>query len=210
MNDIKNTMNVMFMGLPGSGKDTQAEFLQKILEERDGKGSVLYIYTGARLRKTEKSGTYTAGLITEKIMKKGAKAPDFLAIWVWAQSFVSELKKDNHIILSSSPRTLHEAKALDDAFAFYNREYVFPIYLNISLHEASERLSKVVDRGGSDDVRIDDVPETINKRLAWFETFVRPAIEYYRTESKNKLIEIDGNPHDPERIHQEIRRAIGL
>lgn len=192
----------MVIGYSGCGKDTQAGLVQRFLEERDGKGSVLYVYTGAHLRDVEKLGTYTAKLITEKIMKVGAKAPDFLAVWAWAQDIISNLKEGHHLILSSSPRTVLEAKIIDDAFRFYGRENVYPIYLNVNRREAFDRLKARK--------RFDDTDEAINHRLDYFERDVLPAVEYYRAESKNKLIEIDGNPRDPEQIHKVIKEAIGL
>lgn len=191
-----------FMGFSGSGKDAQAALLRQALEKKYGEHSVLYVYTGENLRNAIKSGTYTARLIKEKVMDVGAKAPDFLAIWAWGQSFISALQEGQHILLSSSPRTLLEAKVLDDAASFYGTHKVYPIYLNVAREEAVSRLKA---RG-----RFDDIDETINARLSWFEAHVHPAIEYYRRESKNKLIEIDGNPRDPQKIHEAIKQAVGL
>ncbi|PIR69204.1 MAG: hypothetical protein COU47_03830 [Candidatus Niyogibacteria bacterium CG10_big_fil_rev_8_21_14_0_10_46_36] len=190
---------VMFMGLPGSGKDTQADLLQKALETS---GKVLYIYTGEKLRNAMRLGTYTAREIKEKVMDVGAKAPDFLAVWAWGQSFIADLEEGQHIILSSSPRTRMESQFLDDAFSFYGITRVYPVYLNVASDEAGRRLK---ERG-----RADDNDETIAKRLSWFEREVGPAIEYFRTESKNALIELDGNPRDPQQIHKDLKKAIGL
>jgi adenylate kinase len=196
-------INVMFMGRSGSGKDTQADLLRKALEERDGIKSVLYIYTGAHLRSIMyDTDTLTGYLIKEKVMVAGDKAPDFLAIWAWAKDCIYKLQEHHHVILSSSPRTVLEAKVLDDAFTFYYRMNVYPIYLNVSRKEAFERLRS---RG-----RFDDTDETINNRLDYFEKWVMPTIEYYRTESKNRLIEIDGNAHDVEKIHYDILKSIGI
>lgn len=193
---------VSFLGLPGAGKDEQAARLKEYLEMRDGAGSVLYSYTGQILRDAMKAGTYTGKLIDNKVMKVGAKAPDFLAICAWGGNFISELKDNNHIILSSSPRTLLEAKILDTTFPFYDITHVYPIYLKTTEEEAFERLKKRARPGETDDI--------IKERMGWFMTEVRPAIEYYRTESKNKLIEIDGSSHDREKIHADIKKAIGI
>jgi adenylate kinase family enzyme len=196
-------VNVMFIGRSGSGKDTQAELLRKALENRDSAVSILYIYTGAHLRSVMRdTNILTGNLIKENVMDAGNKAPDFLAIWAWAKEFIYRLQEHHNVILSSSPRTVFEAKILDEAFAFYSRSNVCPIYLKVSRDEAFKRLR---NRG-----RFDDTDETINKRLDYFEKWVMSTIEYYRTESKNRLIEIDGNPHDIEKIHHDILRAIGI
>lgn len=198
----KDRIAVMFMGLAGSGKDTQAELIKKFLEIRDGSGSVLSVNTGHRLRAVMDAPTYTSKLLKENILNKGAKAPDFLALWAWGAEVVEKFKVDQHIIFGGSPRTALEANVLDEAFEFFGIVRVYPIYLRVERQEAFYRLKK---RG-----RFDDTDERINSRLNYFETYVVPAIEYYRKESKNKVIEIDGNPHDEQKIHKDITQALGL
>lgn len=192
--------NVLFIGYSGSGKDTQAHLLENVLKEKSGKDSVLYIYTGENLREAVKRGGHTGQYIQKKVMEAGNKAPYYLAIWAWGSDLVYKLSPEHHLIFSGSPRTKIEAIALDDAFVFHDRPLVCPIYLNVRRDEAFRRL-----KGRK---RADDTDETINNRLNYFEQFVVPAVDYYRSESRNKLLEIDGNPHDQEKIHQEILKAI--
>ena len=194
--------NILFIGFSGSGKDTQAHLVENVLRERSGKDSVLYIYTGEHLREAVKKGGHTGQYIQKKVMEAGNKAPDYLAIWAWGNDLVHKMLPEHHLIFSGSPRTRLEAVVLDDAFVFYDRPHVYPIYLNVARDEAFRRLKERK--------RADDTDDTINNRLDYFERIVIPAVEYYRSESVNGLIEIDGNPHDQEKIHQDILRAIEL
>lgn len=194
--------NVLFIGFSGSGKDTQAHLLENVLREKNGRDNVLYIYTGESLRDAVKRGGHTGQYIQKKVMEAGDKAPDYLAIWAWGSDLVYKLSPEHHLIFSGSPRTRLEAIALDDAFVFHDRPFVYPIYLNVGRDEAFRRLKERK--------RADDTDETINNRLNYFERVVIPAVDYYRSGSRHKLIEIDGNPHDQEKIHQGILKAIGL
>jgi adenylate kinase family enzyme len=200
---MENLLNFIFIGRSGSGKGTQAELLKKHLEEKYGPDSVLYVYTGAKLRElAEQKEFLTARLVDEKVMKAGAKAPDFLAVWAWASRFIQEMDEKKNLIVDGSPRTILEAKMLDESFLFYGRKKVFPVFIDVSREEAARRMKK---RG-----RPDDTAERIENRLTYYEKYVRPALDYYKTESENKIIQIDGNPLDPELIHQNVLKAVGL
>lgn len=201
--DIENKLyNFVFIGRSGCGKGTQAKLLQKKLEEKYGAGSVFYIYTGEHLRELAKHPELLTGcLVDVDIMKAGAKAPDFLAIWCWAKEFIHGMRKDNHVILDGSPRTKFEAEIIDESFLFYKRSRVFPIWLDVNDQCAFDRMEK---RG-----RADDTLDKIKNRLAYYEIYVTRAIEYYQNESKNKLIRIDGG-QTIEKVHEDIVRAVGL
>lgn len=200
---MENSLNFIFFGRSGSGKGTQAELLKKYLEGKYGANSVLYVYTGAKLRElTGQKELLTARLVDEKVMKAGAKAPDFLAVWAWGDRLVKEMDEKKHLIVDGSPRTIMEAKMLDEAFLFYGQKKIFPLLIDVSREEAAKRMKK---RG-----RADDTDKQIESRLAYYEEHVLPAVEYYKKESENKLIRIDGNPLDRELIHQNILKAVSL
>lgn len=192
----------LYMGFSGSGKDTQAGLVKERLEKTDGPDSVLWFSTGDILREIIKSGGFAGRIIDEKVMKAGDIAPSFLATLLWADRAVKNLKENQHVIFPSSPRTLNEARDIDDFASFFNRKKVFPIFLNVRRDEAFKRLKL---RG-----RADDTDLVINNRLDYFARHVAPAVEYFRKESQNKLIEIDGNPNDVQEIHRAILAATGL
>ncbi|MEK7566619.1 MAG: nucleoside monophosphate kinase [Patescibacteria group bacterium] len=193
---------LLFMGFSGSGKDTQAGLVREVLEKKSGKNSVLWLSTGDILRGIVKNGSYAGKVVDEKVMRAGNIAPPFLATFLWADRIIKELRENQHIIFPSSPRTINEARDLDELAVFFEIKKVFPIYLNVERDEAFKRLKA---RG-----RADDTDEVINNRLNYFAKHVLPAVEYFRNESKNKLIEIDGNPNEIQFIHRQIIAAIGL
>jgi len=198
---MKEPLVFFFMGFSGSGKDTQAELLKDFLEKRDGPGSVLWISTGDILRDLVVKESYAGRVIDRKIMKAGEIAPSFLVTLLWAETAVMELKENQHVIFPSSPRSMEEARNLDEFAAFFDRQ-VRPIFIDVAREEAFQRL---IERG-----RVDDTPKIINHRLDYFEREVRPAIEYFRNESQNKLVQIDGNPKDVKAIQKETLKAVGF
>src|SRR3989344_8677758 len=166
---MKEPLVFFFMGFSGSGKDTQAELLKDFLEKRDGPGSVLWISTGDILRNLVVKESYAGRVIDRKLMKAGELAPSFLVTLLWAETAVMELKENQHVIFPSSPRSMEEARNLDEFAAFFDRKAVFPILIDVSREEAFQRLTL---RG-----RSDDTPKTINHRLNYFERQDRHALE---------------------------------
>lgn len=197
-----STLNFMFIGRSGSGKGTQSELLKQVLEKRYGRGSVFYFATGDCFRSlTSQPALYTGKLVNEKVLSAGDKAPDALTIWCWTKEFVNRLQPTQHIILDGTPRTVLEAKTMDELMSFYNRKRVFPIWLDVSYEWAYERLAA---RG-----RADDKSETIKNRLAYYPKHVEPTVRYYQEESPNKLFRMNGE-QTVEKVHQDIVAALNL
>lgn len=198
-------LNLIFIGRSGSGKGTQADLMEKFLKNRDGEGSVFRVYPGKHFRRliSNYPNTETGKFLDAKMVKAGNKSPDFLTAWVWAQEFIFNVKPNQHVIFDGTPRTLIEAKILDELLDFYERKNVKPILIGLSPEEAKKRL---LLRG-----REDDTERQIKNRLLFYEKHVVPVIRYYRYEkNKNKLFIINGNIGEPELIHEKVLKAIGL
>lgn len=190
----------LFIGRSGSGKGTQAELLMDYLKANDTR-PVLYVYAGDKMRELVENKKNLTSQKAEEIMLKGGKQPDFLAVWSWSNELVEKMTGDIHIVIDGSPRTALEAQILDEAFEFYNRENIVPIYVSVSREWATDKLFKRA--------RFDDTAERIKNRMDYFDKYVYPAVEYYKTKSKNKIIEINGEP-TIEEVHKEIMQKLGL
>jgi adenylate kinase len=120
----------------------------------------------------------------------------------------------NGFLLDGFPRTLPQAKGLDDIFARLNKKIDKVISLDVSEENIIERLSSrrickncgskynlvtlppkndtICDNCGNELFqREDDAPATIRHRLSVYYIETQPLIEYYN--KKNILSTIDGN-----------------
>ena len=83
----------IFIGRSGCGKGTQAELLQKILEQKFREMSMLHLETGKLFREFINGKTYTQEL-SHFIYEAGGLQPEFLTVHLWSDFFVGNMKKD--------------------------------------------------------------------------------------------------------------------
>jgi adenylate kinase len=174
-------MYVIFFGPPGVGKGTQA----MIIAERMGWA---HISTGDMLRAHVKNGT-ALGLKAKGIMDQGLLVPDDLVIDMFLQR-LSELESNQGFVLDGFPRTLVQAKALDEALAKMGK--AIDIAINITAVD-DVLIDRMLNRA-KDSGRADDTPEAIKTRL----DVQKPAAEllaHYR--AAGKLKDVDGMPEIP-------------
>ncbi|OJI08202.1 MAG: hypothetical protein COX02_01685 [Candidatus Vogelbacteria bacterium CG22_combo_CG10-13_8_21_14_all_37_9] len=192
----------IFIGRSGCGKGTQASLLSDYLKQIgvvSDQHPLFYLESGEKFRQFIKGYSHSSRL-AKVVMNSGARQPDFLAVWNWSHILVENLMGDEHIIFDGTPRSLLEAKALETALTFYGFSQKTVIYLNVSNEWSSKRL---LDRGRTDDQALAD----ITKRLAWFETDVLPAVDFYRQNSAYRFIELNGE-QSIETIHQDLIKAL--
>ena len=190
---------VVFIGRSGCGKGTQADLLKNRIARLDpDKRQILYIETGDRFRHFIKDDNFSSKL-SKKIYEQDERQPDFLACFMWASTLVEELEPDMHLVFDGAPRSHAEAIMLSTALKFYEREAPIVIYLKVSRQWAENRL---LGRGRQDDRTL----SKINKRLDWFETDTWPAIEYFKTNSLYKFLEVNGE-QPIEKVHSDIIAA---
>lgn len=195
-----NPQTVIFIGRSGAGKGVQAKLLQSFLKDSTPNTPVLYLETGAYFRKYIKQDGFTWDRARD-VNDKGARQPDFIAVWIWSQFLIENTKEGNHhLVFDGTPRSLNEAEMLSTALPFYDRKNPMVVFLDISSSCAEERLRL---RGRADD--LDAL--SIGRRQEWFENDVAPAIDYYRNNSDYIFLEIDGE-QTPEEVHQEIVKQI--
>ena len=195
---IMNTpQTFIFFGRSGSGKGTQARLLVKKLTETNSH-EVLYLETGKKFREFMESDSHTAEL-TKEVINDGGLLPEFLPVWMWTDYLVKNADGTKHIILDGIARHVDEARVLDGALKFYNREKPFVININMSRERATELMK---GRG-----RADDTDEDIAKRHDWYDTDVVPAIEYFKNSSDYVFFDIDGE-QSIEEVQAEIFNAV--
>ena len=98
-------MKLILLGAPGAGKGTQAE----VVSERY---NIPAISTGALLREAMANGT-ELGMKAKSYMDGGALVPDEVVIGIIKERLVADDCK-NGFILDGFPRTVAQAKALDE------------------------------------------------------------------------------------------------
>ena len=123
-------MNIILFGAPGAGKGTQAKELIKKYE-------IPQISTGDILR-TAISNQTQLGLEAKKLMDQGKLVSDEIV-----NGLVEERLQDNDcekgFILDGFPRTLVQAKSLDEILKKIGKQIDKVIALNVSDEEIIER-----------------------------------------------------------------------
>ncbi len=190
---------LVFIGRSGCGKGTQAKLMIEEIAKRDTERKVIYVETGEKFREFLSGDSYSSSL-SRDIYARGALQPEFLAVYMWSNVFVDSITGSEHLVLDGVPRKQREAMVLDSAFSYYKR--LTPTIIHIDVSEAWSR-DRLKARKRVDDVDEDDV----TTRLAWFESDVRPAIDWYRNASGYRFVEVNGE-RSVEEIHADIKRAV--
>lgn len=196
-----NLQTVIFIGRSGAGKGTQSKHLNSYLSERETETSVLYIETGAYFRRYIQEAGYTWDR-ARAVNEAGKRQPEFLAIWMWAQTLIDNIRGREHIVIDGMPRSLAEAQILDTALSFYGRVNPTVVFLNVSRTWAEDRLR---GRGRPDDIKSD----VVARRLSWYDEDVAPAVEFYRNDPGYRFIEVSGE-QTPEEVFNEVLKGLGL
>lgn len=182
----------VFLGISGSGKGTQADFIRRSL----AKSRIVSTGDGFRriLSRPNFLGRYIGG-----IYRRGGLMPYWAAAHVWLDDFFLRLDRKEHIIFDGAPRRVKEAPMLDDFFSDVGRPLPLAIYLRLPARIARKRL---LSRG-----RSDDHPRAIDERFSFFIKHVIPVIRYYRRHGR--LITINGD-QSIDAVRRDIRHALKL
>ena len=192
---------IIFIGPQGSGKGTQIDKLDTILNEKDPTRQMVDIQTGRRFRALAAQGEgYTEEHVAETL-DSGVLQPLFLSVHLWGDAMRTYVDEDCHLLIDGFPRTVAEATVLESALSFYKR---IPLtIINLDTPEDIVR-ARMVGRA-----RKDDTPESIEARLAWYKTETMPVISYYRNRPNTNVIDINGTD-TIDGVHAQISTALGL
>ena len=196
-------MKVILLGPPGAGKGTQAA---RVADEL----GVTRAASGDLFRENLRNQT-ELGLLAKSYMDKGELVPDDVTIRL-VMSWIDAAEQDGGFVLDGFPRTLPQAKALDNALeSSGGLDRV--LYVNVAAGELVRRLAgrficpmcqtpyhltasppKIEGRcdfeGGVLYQRDDDKPEVVKNRLRVYFDETEPLVGHYR--SSGVLREIDG------------------
>ena len=191
-------MRLILLGPPGSGKGTQAQRLV----QRYG---IVQLSTGEMLRAAVAAET-PVGLKAKDIMASGGLVPDEIVIGIISDR-LDQPDAANGFILDGFPRTVPQAEALDDLLKkkHIKLDAVIELRVNESalLQRVETRAAEMRARG--EEVRIDDTPEVLTKRLASYRALTEPLIHYYS--ERRKLLTVDGMM-TIEHVTREINRIL--
>jgi len=194
-------MKIVMLGAPGAGKGTQADIISR-------KFSIPAISIGNMLRDAIREET-PVGLVAKGLIENGNLAPDEIVISIVSERLnAPDCKKG--FVLDGMPRTLLQAKALEEA----GIEFDAIISLEIDDATIEKRMmgrrtceecgatyhvtanppkkENVCDVCGNKlTIRADDAPGTVKERLRVYHKETEPLKDFYR--AKGILIEVPGD-----------------
>ena len=209
-------MNLILLGMPGAGKGTQAEIIQR-------EQGIANVSTGAMMREVSRAET-DLGKKVQEYLSTGRLVPDEIIIQMLVER-IHQSDCENGFLLDGFPRNLDQAKALDQAKVEIN----LILFLKISEKEIIERMSgrrvhlpsgrsyhiahNPPKIEGKDDVtgetliqREDDHPDVIKKRLNVYYDETEPLLSFYRQKDIS-FYEIDAS-RTLEEVSEDIRNVI--
>lgn len=212
------------MGVPGSGKGTQARNMAK-------KYGYAHISTGDLLRALDNdlNGDPEDKKLLADTMKTGKLVPNELTYKLAFAEIEKNLDQNRGVVLDGAIRNLEQAEEYQKFFSKNNLDNeIQVIEIKISDESAWNRLTKrkvcpacgfilpyseenelktkCPECGGELIVRKDDNPETIKQRIQdQGNTAIKPILDYYR--ELNLLISVDGEVNI-DRVDEEIDKVL--
>ncbi|PEV98685.1 adenylate kinase [Bacillus cereus] len=213
-------MNLILMGLPGTGKGTQAEQIV-------AKYNIPHISTGDMFRAAMKAET-EMGLQAKSFIDKGALVPDEVTIGI-VRERLSQEDCVRGFLLDGFPRTVAQASALEEIMKDLGKKIDYVLNINVDSGLLLKRLTgrrickecgatyhlefnppakaDVCDKcGGELYQRSDDNEETVANRLDVNIKQTKPLLDFY--EELGYLQSINGE-QDINKVFADIDVLIG-
>lgn len=212
-------MQVVFLGLPGAGKGTQAITIKEEFH-------IPHVATGDMFRAAIAAAS-ALGNEVKNYLDQGLLVPDELTIRVVKDRLLQPDAKQG-FLLDGFPRTIVQAEALDQMLVEENMPLTHVLYLEVSEEELHLRLTGryvcskcgasyhvtmnpskvdgVCDHcGGTLKQRADDRPEAVSVRLRENLNKTGELANYY--EKRGLLVRINGERTIDE-VYHDIRQAL--
>ncbi len=211
-------MNLILLGPPGAGKGTQAARIA-------GRLGLVHLSSGDILRAERKART-ALGAQAQDYMDRGVLVPDGL-ILAMMMDHIGRSREGKGCLLDGFPRTMPQARALDEALASSGLKIDRVINIEVPDELVFERLTGrstcgkcgriyhqrftpprqpgVCDGCGEAlTVRKDDQPEVVEQRLRTYHDETRPLVDYYA--GSGVLCSVNG-VGEPDDVSARIEKA---
>ena len=171
-------MNLILIGPPGAGKGTQAKHLVKKLNN-------FQISTGDMLRQEIQKNSEIGKKILND-MNDGNFVNDQIVNSL-IENILLDPKKKGRLIFDGYPRSLTQAKNLEQLLIKTNQIINFIFFLNVNKETIIKRIEqrKIIEKRSDDDL------ETIVKRYDTYMDTTKPVLNFYSQNSN--FYEIDGS-----------------
>jgi len=213
-----DTMRIVLLGAPGSGKGTQAKHMVE-------RYKVPQVSTGDLLRSAVTSGT-PLGQQAKAAMDSGQLVPDEIVLGMIRERLAMP-DASNGFILDGFPRNINQAEALDRMLAELNTPLDGVLLIEVDFDLLMQRLSGRLTCescgavfnsytkpprhdsacdicGGNLHHRADDNEETISNRLRVYEAQTKPLVNYYESNGLLEHINGEGEIQD---IFESVARS---
>ncbi len=170
-------MRIIIMGPPGAGKGTQA----RILVERY---AIPQLSTGDILRAAIEAET-AMGLQAKEIMARGDLVPDEVVCGIVSER-LDDADAGNGFVLDGFPRTIAQARALDEMMAQKAISLDAVISIEVEPEALIERIkTRALESEGT---RADDNVEVLRNRLEVYRELTEPLLAYYQRRGNLKTV----------------------
>jgi adenylate kinase len=220
---VRQGLNLVLIGGPGSGKGTQAEYFKHELK-------LQHISTGDLFRENIKNNT-ELGRLAKTYIDRGELVPDEVTE-AMVEERLARPNTEAGFVLDGFPRTLPQAEALTEILNHLQRRLDGVLYIKVSDAEIIKRLSgRLICKecqcsfhtsfnpfkrcpynkcqGEYLYQRDDDNPETVKNRLRTFHSQTLPLLNYFQ--DAGLLIEINGEGEVEEvkdRVKAVVKRVV--
>jgi adenylate kinase len=177
-------VNIALLGPTGSGKSS-------VIRSLAAPHNFHPIALGEVLRQKTNYGT-ALGLLTREYVQNGELVPDEF-VDAMVEEVFRHLAPGTSTLLDGFPRTVTQARFLDDLLADLGQKLDALVYLHLPDQVLFDRISR------RQPPRDDDEPHILRHRLHVFRRMAGPVLKHFADTGRLVLVPADGAPHELEK-----------